>query len=251
MNRKLMAVLVLALPIAGCGSSSSSSPSPPSSSASSPPPKQGTPAPTFDPARFVRGVDNPWFPLKPGTVFHYRGVKDGTPSTEVMTVTNRTRTIGGVPATVVRDRLYEHARLAEDTTDWYAQDRDGNVWYVGEATRELDRRGRTTSTEGTWRTGVHGAQPGIFMPARPAVGQSFRQEYLKGHAEDHFAIAELGAHVKVPFGASANALRTREWTPLEPGVIDSKYYVRGIGTVLEQTVKGGNERNELVSFKRG
>jgi hypothetical protein len=237
MNRKLTALAVLAaLPIAGCGSTSHHA---------------AKPAHGFDASRFVRGVDNPWFPLKPGTVLRYRGEKDGKPSTEVMTVTNQTRDIAGVPATVVRDRLYEHGRVAEDTTDWYAQDRDGNVWYVGEATREVDARGRTTSTEGSWRTGVNHAQPGIFMPAHPAVGQSFRQEYLKGQAEDHFAVAQFDAHVQVPWGMSDHALRTREWTPLEPGVIDSKYYVRGIGTVLEQTVKGGNERNELVSFKSG
>jgi hypothetical protein len=98
---------------------------------------------------------------------------------------------------------------------------------------------------------VDGAQPGIFMPSRPAVGQSFRQEYLNGQAEDHFAVVALGQPVKVPFGSWKDSMRTREWTPLEPGVIDAKWYVRGIGTVLERTVKGGNERNELVSFKRG
>jgi hypothetical protein len=241
MNRKLVALAVLAVaPIAGCGSTSHRSATPA---------KQ--PAPRFDANHFVRLIDNPWFPLKPGSVYHYRGQKDGVPSTEVMTVTNRTQTVVGVAATVVRDRLYQHGALAEDTTDLYAQDRDGNVWYVGEATRELDKHGKTTSTEGSWQTGVHGAQAGIFMPAKPAVGQSFRQEYLKGHAEDHFAVAQFDAHVQVPWGRSDHALRTREWTPLEPGVIDSKYYVRGIGTVLEQTVKGGSERNELVSFKSG
>jgi hypothetical protein len=210
-----------------------------------------SPAPAVHPSAFVARVDNAWFPLIPGTVYVYRGVKDGRPSRDVVMVTRGTRTIEGVKTTSVRDDLYVEGRLAERTTDWYAQDRDGNVWYVGEATRELDRHGRTTSTEGSWQTGVHGAQAGVFMPAKPAVGQSFRQEYLKGHAEDHFAVAAFDAHVRVPWGRSDHALRTREWTPLEPGVIDAKYYVRGIGTVLEQTVKGGNERNELVSFKGG
>jgi hypothetical protein len=240
MNRRLVALAILsALPVAGCGSTSHE------------PAKPAKPARGFDASRFVHGVDNPWFPLKPGTVLRYRGAKDGEPSTEVMTVTDRTRTILGVAATVVQDRLYKRGKLAEDTTDWYAQDRDGNVWYVGEATRELDKNGKTTSTEGSWQAGVQGARAGIFMPAKPAVGQSFRQEYLKGQAEDHFAVEALDTSVKVPWGRSGHALRTREWTPLEPGVIDAKYYVRGIGTVLEQTVKGGNERNELVSFKSG
>jgi hypothetical protein len=246
MNSKKLAALALlaaALPVAGCGSSSSG----PTKQARSP----ASPAPVFDRSNFVRGVDNPWFPLVPGSVYRYRGMKDGKPTTEVMTVTDRTRDIEGVAATVVTDRLFERGKLAEDTSDWYAQDRDGSVWYMGEATRELDAKGRTTSTEGSWETGVHGAEPGIFMPAHPAVGQSFRQEYLKGQAEDHFAIVALGERVKIPSGSWTDAMPTREWTPLEPGVIDAKYYVRGIGTVLERTVKGGDERNELVSFKRG
>ena len=236
MHRKLITIALLAaLPLAGCGSSSSS----PSSS--------GSPGR----AKFVRTIDNPWFPLKPGSTWRYRGEKDGKPTTELMTVTNRTRPIEGADATVVADRLYSHGHVIEDTLDYYAQDSRGNVWYMGEATRELDAHGKTTSTEGSWQAGVKGAKAGIFMPPAPAVGQSFRQEYLKGHADDHFAVAALGVPVKVPGARSSDAMRTREWTPLEPGVIDSKYYVRGIGTVLEQTVKGGNERNELVSFKSG
>jgi hypothetical protein len=249
MKRTTTALALLAtaaVAVAGCGSSPSHEQASQARSAASP-----APAPAFDPSRFVRRVDNPWFPLAPGSVYRYRGVKDGKPTTEVMTVTRRTREVGGVAATVVLDRLYERGRLAEDTSDWYGQDRDGNVWYLGEATRELDRSGRTTSTEGSWETGVKGAEPGIFMPARPAVGQSFRQEYLKGQAEDHFAVVAFGQPVKVPGVRTTDALRTKETTPLEPGVIDAKYYVRGIGTVLEQTVKGGDERNELVSFKRG
>ncbi|MFL5780713.1 MAG: hypothetical protein ACJ760_05315 [Thermoleophilaceae bacterium] len=250
MRRTITALALLtaaAAPIAGCGSSPSQEPAKPTKQAR----PAASPAPAFDPSRFVRQVDNPWFPLIPGSVYRYRGEKDGKPSTDVMTVTHRTRDVGGVAATLVLDRLYERGRLAEDTSDFYGQDRDGNVWYLGEATRELDRSGRTTSTEGSWETGVHGAEPGIFMPAHPAVGQSFRQEYLKGQAEDHFAVVAFGQPVKVPGVHTTNALRTKEWTPVEPGVIDAKYYVRGIGTVLEQTVKGGNERNELVSFKRG
>src|SRR5580765_296662 len=202
------------------------------------------------PSEFSACVDNPWFPLKPGTVLTYQGVKDGEPSREVLTVTHRTKRIDGVPVVVVSDKLYLRGRLEERTTDWYSQDKRGNVWYFGEDTAELDRNGRVTSTEGSWRSGRDGARAGIFMPAHPRVGQSFRQEFYKGQAEDHFKVLSLHAAVMVPYGSSRNVLLTREWTPLEPSVIDHKYYVRGIGTVLEQTVKGGDERNELVSFRR-
>jgi hypothetical protein len=238
MNRTVttLAILAVALPVAGCGSSSN--PTPPAKRA-------------FDASRFVRGVDNPMFPLKPGTVYRYRVMKDGELSTEFMTVTKQTHRVAGVDATVVHDVVYTNGKPSEDTNDWYAQDRDGNVWYMGEATRELDRSGKTTTTEGSWEAGVHDARPGIFMPAHPKVGQSFQQEYLKGHAEDRFMIVSLDDRVQVPYRAMDHALRTREWTPLEPGVIDRKYYVRGVGMVLEDTVKGGNERAELMSVKRG
>ena len=202
------------------------------------------------PAGFVKQVTNPWFPLEPGSVYVYRGSKDGQPSREVLTVTRRTKLIAGMRATVVRDLLYVKGRLAERTTDWYAQDAQGNVWYVGESTAELDRKGRVTTTEGSWQAGVDGAKAGIFMPAHPKVGQSFRQEYYHGRAEDHFQILSLSASVRVPFGSSKKAMLTREWTPLEPGVIDHKYYVRGAGTVKEQTVKGGAESAVLVSLKK-
>jgi hypothetical protein len=194
---------------------------------------------------FVRGIDNPWFPLKPGATFIYKGVKDGQGGRDVVTVTNRTTRIRGVRCTAVDDRLYLHGRLAERTTDWYAQDARGNVWYFGEATAELDKSGRVTSREGSWRAGVDGAQPGILMPAHPKVGQSFRQEYYKGHAEDHFAVVSVSASVVVPYTASAHALLTKEWTPLEPDTLDHKVYVRGVGLVREETIKGGDERWEL------
>jgi hypothetical protein len=151
---------------------------------------------------------------------------------------------------VISDRLYLDGRLAERTSDWYTQDARGNVWYFGEDTAELDASGRVTSTEGTWQAARNGATPGIFMPAHPRVGEAHRQEYYKGHAEDHFRVLGLHETVRVRGAASHRALLTVETTPLERGVVDHKYYVRGIGTVLEQTVKGGDERNALVSFSR-
>ena len=221
------AALLVAAIVAGCGSS-------------------GEDAPTFS-----ANVTNRWFPLRPGSVYHYRGVKDGEPSREVMTVTHRARTIDGAPCVVVADLLYLRGKLEERTSDYYTQDAGGNVWYFGEDTAELDASGQVKSREGTWHAGVDGAKPGIFMYAHPRVGRSARQEYLKGQAEDHFEVLRRGVAVSVPLKPFPSAMLTKEWTPLEPGVIDHKYYVRGIGTVLEQTVKGGDERNELVSFSRG
>jgi hypothetical protein len=202
------------------------------------------------PSSFSARVDNPWFPLQPGTVSVYTGMKDGQRARDLVTVTHRVAKIDGAPCVVVKDRLELNGKLEERTTDWYSQDSRGTVWYFGESTAELDTYGRVTSTEGTWRAGRDGAQPGIYMPARPVPGRTGRQEYYKGHAEDHFEILSLHARVHVPYTSSHSALLTKEWTPLEPGVIDHKLYVRGIGTVLEQTVKGGDERLELVSVGR-
>lgn len=196
-------------------------------------------------------VTNSWYPLLPGSTWVYRGVKDGEPAREVMTVTHRTRTIAGAPCAVVSDLLYLSGRLEERTTDYYSQDSNGNVWYFGENTAELDKKGHVKDTSGSWLTGVHGAKAGVFMFTHPSVGRSARQEYYKGQAEDHFQVLRLDAAIKVPFITTRRALLTKEWTPLEPGVIDHKFYVRGIGTVLERTAKGPLESNELVSFRRG
>jgi hypothetical protein len=202
-----------------------------------------------DPAGFTTIVDNPWYPLRPGTVLRYRGVKDGKRTTNVVTVTRRTKLIAGVRCVVVSDRLFAAGKLAEETTDWFAQDRGGTVWYFGENTRELDRRGHTISTEGTWRAGVKGAREGVIMPAHPHVGDAFAQEHFPGHAEDHFKVVSLRSSVTVPYGNfRRRAMLTREWTPLEPGVIDHKYYVRGIGEVEEVTAKGPRELGKLVSI---
>jgi len=191
---------------------------------------------------YSSNVNNPWFPLKPGTIYTYNGIKDGKRSHETLTVTSRVKTISGAPCREVEDRLYIGGYLEERTTDWYTQDGKGDVWYFGERTAELNAKGKVVTTEGSGQAGVDGATPGIFMPAHPRVGQSFRQEYFKGHAEDHFrVVGYLGR----------NVLLTEEWTPLEPGVLDHKLYVRGTGTVLERTVKGGDELNELVAVKRG
>jgi hypothetical protein len=199
-------------------------------------------------SEFSARIDNQWFPLKPGTRYVYTGVKDGKPSRDIVTVSHRTKMIAGVPCVVVEDTLYLRGHLGERTTDWYSQDSRGNVWYFGENTAELDARGHVTSTAGTWTANIDGARAGIYMPAHPRVGQTGRQEYYKGQAEDHFKV--IGLFDDLTDAGTKNALLTEETTPLEPGTIDHKLYVRGIGTVLEQTQKGGDERNELISVTR-
>ena len=206
---------------------------------------------TLDSSDFVRRVDNPWFPLAPGSKYTYRGVKEGTPMVDLLRVTHRTKTILGVRTTVVHDEVLMRGRPEEVTNDFYAQDSRGNVWYFGENTKELDRHGHVTTREGSFRAGEDGARAGLFFPAHPKPGVSARQEFYKGHAEDHFKVLDGSASVSVPYTSTHHSVRTKEWTPLEPKVLDNKYYVRGVGTVREIAVKGPVERLELVSFTRG
>jgi len=203
-----------------------------------------------DPADFTHGkVTNPWFPLKPGTRTVYHGTKDGGRSRDVVVVLRRTRVIQGVTCRAVRDRLWIDGALEERTIDWYAQHVNGDVWYFGERTAELDPSGNVTSREGSWLAGRDGARPGIFMTAHPRVGQTHQQEFYPGHAEDHFTILDVSAKVTVPLLWSSAAVLTKEWTPLEPGVLDHKFYVRDVGLVLETSVKGPREVNRLVSVQ--
>ena len=203
------------------------------------------------PSDFVRHVVNPWFPLRPGSFWRYRGAKEGVQMTDVVRVAKGTKRILGVRTTVVHDIVLVGGRPEEETFDYYAQDSHGNVWYFGEDTKELNSRGKVISREGSFRAGRDGARVGLFIPRHPKVGQSGRQEFFKGHAEDHFRVIDREARVSVPFVTTSHALRTREWTPLEPGVVDNKYYVHGVGTVREFAVKGPVEKLHLVTFRRG
>jgi hypothetical protein len=277
-SRLAIVTLALGLGVAGCASSAPATPSAPSSTtpvgsveapASSAPPvatpsssaspsalasPAASPAVSaaFDPANFPDGatVTNPWFPLIPGTVFTSTGTKDGKHAIDIVTVTDRTKVIAGVTTRVIDDRTTLDGVLAERTTDYYAQDKAGNVWYLGEDTAELDSRGNVLNREGTWHTGVGGAVPGIYMEADPIVGHAYQQEFYPGHAEDHYEVISLTASVHVPYGAFTNAQRTKEWTPLEPDVLDNKFYVLGIGQVREVAVKGPKETFSLVSIKK-
>ncbi len=210
----------------------------------------GWPA-AISPEDFTREVTNPWFPLQPGSVWRYRGLKEGRKTTDVVTATHRRKKILGVSATVVHDVVSVRGRPEEVTNDFYAQDHRGNVWYFGEETEELNAQGKPTSTEGSFEAGVEGARPGVLIPGQPKVGLVGRQEFLKGEAEDHFRVLDLRASVSVRFLTTRRALRTREWTPLEPATVDNKFYARGVGTVREIAVKGPVEKLELVSYKAG
>jgi hypothetical protein len=201
------------------------------------------PRPAPLPREFVGVIDNPYFPLKPGTTLSYRGKLDRKSATDVFSVTNRTKVILGVTTTVVHDEVFMKGELVEDTEDWFAQDTDGNVWYLGEDTKELEN-GQVVSTEGSWEAGVNNARAGIFMPAEPQVGQVFKQEDAKNVAEDCFTIVDLNASVKTPFVSSNDALKTEEFSLIEPGLLDNKHYVRNIGLVRDQ---GGSDFLELVS----
>jgi hypothetical protein len=232
----------------GCGSSKaggSTSSTTSATSASTLAPIHGKYSPTIDPKNFVATIDNRYFPLEPGTAFHYKGVRGTTPQTDDEVVTSQTKEILGIKCTVVRDTVSEHGKPIERTFDWYAQDKQGNVWYMGEDSLEL-KHGRFVKASDSWESGVNGAKPGIIMPGNPARGDSYRQEYYPpGQALDEAHV--LGAaSVKVPYGAFKQALRTSEFSPLEPQT-EEKYYVAGVGEVKEQVVKGHHEEFELVS----
>lgn len=206
---------------------------------------------TLDPAEFTTRIDNPYLPLRPGSRWVYRETAPGAvPQRVVVTVTRQTATIAGITARVVRDVATERGRVVESTRDWYAQDREGNVWYLGEATTEYGP-GRAPSTAGSWRTGVGGAQAGIAMPARPRAGLAYRQEYLAGEAEDRAQVVSGREQAQVPAGHYAPALLTRETTPLTPRSLEYKLYAKGVGVVLALGVSGSSSREELVSFRPG
>ncbi len=203
----------------------------------------------IDPSNFVAHVTNPYFPLKPGTVLVYKGLKDGDTQIDRVTVTNRTKVVQGVRTTVVRDvATAQGGRALESTVDWFAQDEQGNVWYFGEATKSYE--GGKVSTEGSWQAGEDGAKPGIVMEAHPQVSSGYRQELYPGHAEDMAWITSLGDSLRVPYGNLENVLLTMEWTRLEPGVIDRKWYAPGIGIVREASATGAVETAQLVDVIR-
>jgi hypothetical protein len=249
-------VVSLAIGVAGCGDDSSPAAGPTTETPGS---RQDAPIdvgdaagydPQIDPADFVAGIDNPWLPFANGSSWTYEAeTEDGTERTEVV-VTDETRTVMGVAVTVVHDTVALDGRVIEDTFDWYAQDRDGNVWYFGEETTEYGSDG-SESTEGSWEAGVDGALPGIVMYADPQVGQAYRQEFYEGEAEDVAEVVRTGETADVPAGSFDDLVVILEWNPLEPDVQEEKSYASGVGPVLEVQTAGGDERVELVGHTTG
>ncbi len=205
-------------------------------------------SPEINPEDFVEEIDNPYFPLVPGTTFVYEGESDeGDPLRTEVYVTDETRVVMGVTTTVVRESEYEDDELEEETFDWYAQDKDGNVWYFGEDSKEYDE-GEVVSTAGSWEAGVDGALPGIIMLGDLQEGDAYYQEFYPGEAEDQAEVVSLTESVTVAYGSFEDCLKTKEWNPLEPGEEENKFYAPGVGLLLEEEVKGGEERLELVEI---
>src|SRR5438093_1665618 len=203
--------------------------------------------PVLDPANFTTTIDNTYFPLPVGRTLIYTGVKDGQTQEDRVTVTDQTKTVAeGITARVVTDVATHDGKLLEKTSDWYAQDAQGNVWYVGEDTAQYLASGKV-DTSGSWEAGVHDAEPGIVMEANPQIPDAYRQEFLLGQAEDTAWIVDSSGSVKVPYGTLRNVLTTLEATRLEPGAYDQKIYAQGIGIVREQALTGTPELAELAS----
>ena len=263
--RSVAGIAVIAI-VAGCQTGALPSPSAPSQSATSPThapstvpatpaPTQGLPLGaepvTLDPADFVAGVDHPFWPMRPGSRWVYSETDlDGSVLRVEVTVLPETRTILGITATVVHDIVTEDGAVVEDTIDWYAQDRAGNLWYLGEKTAEYEA-GVVTSTAGSWEAGVGGAQPGVILPGSITVGTTYRQEYLAGEAEDAGAIVSLDEWVEVAAGRYAGVLLTRDYTALHPEILEHKFYAPGVGPILILGISGGTSREALISLEPG
>jgi hypothetical protein len=211
---------------------------------------QGSEPVTLAPADFVPRIDNPYWPMAPGTRWVSREFDFEGSQRVTVTVLERTREIEGIEATVVHDVVSERGELVENTFDWYVQDVCGNVWYLGENTKEYEN-GEVVSTAGSWEHGVDGAMAGVIVPGDPKVGLTYRQEYYAGEAEDAGAIVSLDEQAEVPFGHFRNVLLTKDFSPLAPKVLEYKLYAEGVGPVLALGVSGGSDREELLRFRAG
>jgi hypothetical protein len=201
---------------------------------------------------FTTRIDNPYLPMRPGSRWIYRETEtDGTVQRVVVRVTRRTKRVAaGITARVVRDTVTERGQLVEDTFDWFAQDRAGNVWYLGEDTTEYEN-GRPVSKEGSWEAGVDGATAGIVMLARPRPGRTYHQESSPGEAEDRARVLSVDEQAEVPAGHFKRVISTKDWTPLQPRVLEYKFYARGIGLVMSLDISGGSGREELIRYRPG
>src|SRR5215212_1573648 len=208
---------------------------------------QGNEPVNLDPENFTTKIDNLYWPMVPGTRWTYRETdQEGAELQVVVTVTEETKQIAtGITARVVRDTVTEDGKLAEDTFDWYAQDEQGNIWYMGEDTAEFEN-GEIKTKSGSFEAGVDGALPGVIMPADPQPGMQYRQEYYKGEAEDNGEILSTQEMAEVPNGRYDHALLTKDTTPIEPNVLEYKLYAKGVGPVLTLGVSGGPGSREYL-----
>ncbi len=254
LTRTTLIAVTLAAFVAGCnsddGSSSSSSSASSTAAGTTPAPVTEPYSPSIDPADLGRPIDNPYLPLRPGTVYRYRGVGDNgkTPEINTVAVTHRTKRIMGIDAVVVLDQVFSGGKPEERTFDWYTQDKDGNVWYLGEDSRNYEH-GHWVKDEGSWTAGVGNGKPGIIMLAHPRRGDAYRQEYSPGHAVDQARVLGKGGPVDVPFHSFAQTLLTREYSAIDHQY-EKKYYARGVGVIQEDALTKSKEHSELVSMKR-
>jgi hypothetical protein len=202
---------------------------------------------SIDPSQFTSPVANPYFPLKPGTVFVYRGSEGHQHLIEHLRVTHHTKRIEGVKTVVIRDVLFANGRLNEATHDYYADDNNGTTWYFGESTATYDKHGHVKSREGSWLAGSNGGEAGIIMPHDPKPTDAYRQEFLPKHAEDQAWVVANHGTAHVPFGNVTHVVRSYEWTRLEPNVVSLKLYVPHLGIVMEKDVAGGTEFMRLIA----
>jgi hypothetical protein len=259
-SRKAVVLAIAGVVLAGCGSHGQKlvaptatnpvdvNPATTSRSGQPAPPVQTTASyhPNIDPAKFTNDVTNTYFALVPGKTLVYRGVRDGQPTRHTFTVTHDTKVVMGVRCAVIKDVVTQAGSLVEKTTDWYAQDDVGNVWYFGEDTAEY-QNGVVTSTAGTWEAGVDKAQPGIVMPADPVVGKWYRQEYRPGVALDTARVLTLRGNVTVPAGTYHDVIVTFDKNPLDPSKKERKWYAPGVGFVQALLHGGGHyETTKLV-----
>jgi hypothetical protein len=207
--------------------------------------------PTIDPANFVRDVNNTYFPLAPGLTYTYEGVRDGRPWKVDSCVTLETRAIMGVTCRAIQDQASTNGMLQEETLNWLAQDREGNVWCFGKAVTCWDEAGNPLTPEGAWEAGLNDAQPGVVMEAHPRVGDTYRREYAPGVAEGKAIVLALDAYVTTPFGVFLNCLKTMDFSPIQPGLVEEKYFAPGLGLISAVTVEGGTAHLALAGVTAG
>ena len=269
MNRKRShawpLLLAATLICAGCASHAASNPTGPAATNPPSPPAMDSPpaspsAPklpmgadpvNLDPANFSTDITNPYWPMKPGTRWIYRGIEEGEPPQDIVVVSTTTtkKLANGITARVVRDTGRAEGQVIEDTQDYYAQDSDGNVWYMGEQTAEFEK-GKVVSRAGSWEAGKDGAMPGVLIPAQPEVGQKYRQEYKKGEAEDNGQVLAMNNLVEVKAGQYKGALVTMDTSRIEPDVSEFKFYAPNVGPLLSLDISGGAAREELVKIDK-